>query len=900
MMVMTTTITTSIIVGGIHHSEMDDNQLSGPIPRSIYNLTELRYIDLSLNLGLTGPLYSEIGQWKEMQFLYMYEVSDLGPIPPEMKELTKLLDIGLFGSGLTGTIPDMFSGMRSLRRIGLFQNKLTGAIPKSIGMLENVTEIGVHLNNLDEIPEEIGNLSKLLYLYLDQNHFTQWPPSLKNLTNLQVLNMRMNNLSCENYTPLESCWDIFGHLNNLEHLDLGFNRFNEEFPEILFRPERSFRVLVLSKSGFYGSFPIRNLRDGIPLSLVALDISANNISKFELITAGTATSFHHMLTFLGASDCGMEGEIPPYIFFFSGLMYLDMAMNKLHGTVDALKQLPMLSDAYLSQNPDMHHEEGVDKWIRPTMTEYSAADLPHICYDLGGVGQRDIIIKLDDSYFDYQYCFCPDGSYGKPPHCKNCLENAICPGYEDEANPNLDRVYLESGNIYADVGYWATPPFTVSQQEENAVYPTHMISCTSGNAENSACRPDKDNLEKTCRTGYEDRLCSKCSHNYFSFQWTCRECPTGASLVFYAVFVGILIIGVFIASFILGASSSGYTKILIFYLQVTSYIRFGGSPAMETFVSGAQSIANLKIAGPECVFSHYSFLEGYIMTVLTPPTIALLLTIVFFVGKLFGVRSTVIGMTWGKQCLRSFVFMFYLVYMSMVVSLVTPLACEKDPGMHKEFMINLPYHRCLNTPFLLLAILALIVYGFVFPIVIAWCAWKFPSKAVFGLLFACFQPKRRAWEAVITLRRILFAFVFLGVNSRSVWQAFLWGITLVGSFLLQMFFEPYRSRKENILESISLGLLTLEALVSLKLDQTIAENQDSVDVVLFLINIVFIFILVVLMVWNSRVMRLMRSRRSRRQKFNPVLTSGGYEGMEATAETELEKMSQRLIQGTDM
>ncbi|KAJ3679525.1 hypothetical protein LUZ60_017536 [Juncus effusus] len=73
-----------------------------------------------------------------------------GGIPPELTNLTDLIELYLDGNSLIGTLPD-FSGFTSLQIIHLENNELTGSLPSSLAKLPNLKELYVQNNNLSGI-----------------------------------------------------------------------------------------------------------------------------------------------------------------------------------------------------------------------------------------------------------------------------------------------------------------------------------------------------------------------------------------------------------------------------------------------------------------------------------------------------------------------------------------------------------------------------------------------------------------------------------------------------------------------------------------------------------------------------------------------------------------------------
>ena len=157
--------------------------------------------------------------------LYLSQNQLTGPIPAELGNLSNLQDLSLWGNQLTGPIPAELGNLSNLQWLSLPENQLSGPIPAELGNLANLTGLSLGFNQLSgELPPELGNLSNLQSLFLSGNQLTgPVPPELGNLTNLQWLYLGGNQLSGE--LPPE-----LGNLANLQELYLGGNQLSGELP----------------------------------------------------------------------------------------------------------------------------------------------------------------------------------------------------------------------------------------------------------------------------------------------------------------------------------------------------------------------------------------------------------------------------------------------------------------------------------------------------------------------------------------------------------------------------------------------------------------------------------------------------------------------------------------------
>ena len=169
------------------------NGLSGPIPSSLENLSNLATLDLSWN-GLSGPIPSSLGNLSNLATLDLSLNSLSGPIPSSLGNLSDLATLHLYDNDLSGPIPSSLGNLSNLATLDLSLNSLSGPIPSSLGNLSNLEELRLDVNELSgSIPPAIGRLSNLRSLELSSNWLNGSIPSgLGNLSNLEALELAWN------------------------------------------------------------------------------------------------------------------------------------------------------------------------------------------------------------------------------------------------------------------------------------------------------------------------------------------------------------------------------------------------------------------------------------------------------------------------------------------------------------------------------------------------------------------------------------------------------------------------------------------------------------------------------------------------------------------------------------
>ena len=127
--------------------ELNINQLTGPIPAALGNLTNLRTLNLHGN-ELTGTIPVELGDLTNLWHLFLSSNELTGTIPVELGDLTNLQHLWLFNNMLTGEIPAALNGMAHLQFLYLYDNMLTGEIPPELENLANLLVFDVRNTGL--------------------------------------------------------------------------------------------------------------------------------------------------------------------------------------------------------------------------------------------------------------------------------------------------------------------------------------------------------------------------------------------------------------------------------------------------------------------------------------------------------------------------------------------------------------------------------------------------------------------------------------------------------------------------------------------------------------------------------------------------------------------------------
>lgn len=135
-------------------------------------LNQLNYLNVDGNMFNTSipPILSELG---ELEYLYMTDNFIVGNLSP-LKGSPVLKEFWADGNpGLTGPLYSWLGNITSLASLSLAYNSLTGSIPVELGHLTDMEQMWLHFNNLTgSVPTELGQMTKLRHLELESNGFT--------------------------------------------------------------------------------------------------------------------------------------------------------------------------------------------------------------------------------------------------------------------------------------------------------------------------------------------------------------------------------------------------------------------------------------------------------------------------------------------------------------------------------------------------------------------------------------------------------------------------------------------------------------------------------------------------------------------------------------------------------
>eukprot|EP00258_Populus_trichocarpa_P051347 XP_024467366.1 receptor-like protein Cf-9 [Populus trichocarpa] len=361
-----------------------DCGLQGELPDNFFRRSNLQWLDLWSNEGLTGsfPQYNLSNALSHLDLSYTRISIHLEP--DSISHLKSVEKLYLSGCNFVGSNLDLFGNLTQLIELGLKDNQFGGQIPFSLGKLKQLKYL--HLGNNSFIgPIQISRLSSLTALLLSNNQLIgRIPSQISRLSGLIILDLSHNLLNGTTPSSLFSMPSLhFLLLNNnllygqispflcksLQYINLSFNKLYGQIPPSVFKLEhlrllrlssndkltgnissvicelKFLEILDLSNNGFSGFIPqcLGNFSDG----LLVLHLGGNNLH-------GNIPSIYsegNDLRYLNFNGNQLKGVIPPSIINCVNLEFLDLGNNMIDDTFPSfLETLPKLKVVILRSN----------------------------------------------------------------------------------------------------------------------------------------------------------------------------------------------------------------------------------------------------------------------------------------------------------------------------------------------------------------------------------------------------------------------------------------------------------------------------------------------------------------------------------------------------------------------
>ncbi|VAH98846.1 unnamed protein product [Triticum turgidum subsp. durum] len=151
--------------------DISNNLLTEAIPESITTMKNLVLLNLSRN-SILGPIPTQIGMLVGLQKLFLQGNKFIGSIPASIGNLSMLEYIDLSNNQISSKIPTSLFQLDKLIQLFLFQNFLAGALPTNVDGLIQIDQMDISSNFLiGTIPQSFSLLRMLTYLNMSHNSF---------------------------------------------------------------------------------------------------------------------------------------------------------------------------------------------------------------------------------------------------------------------------------------------------------------------------------------------------------------------------------------------------------------------------------------------------------------------------------------------------------------------------------------------------------------------------------------------------------------------------------------------------------------------------------------------------------------------------------------------------------
>ena len=334
--------------GRVTGLDFEGNQLTGPIPAELGNLSSLGKLNLDDN-QLTGSIPPELGNLSSLTGLFLRNNQLTGTIPAELGNLSSLTALGLSNNQLTGTLPPELGNLSSLTELHLPDNQLTGTIPQSF---TNLTLELFYFNGNSGLCAQADAAIQTWLSGIGEVQGPNCSPSGMSSADREALVALYNATGGENWAnnenwlsdePLSTWSGVTVSDGRVTELLLGGNQLTGSIPPELGNLT-NLTELLLNANQLTGPIPseLGNLA-----SLTVLNFNTNQLTGPIPSELGNLAS----LRGLDLSNNQLTGSIPPELGTLSSLQWLFLANNQLTGTIPAeLGNLSSLTELDLSRN----------------------------------------------------------------------------------------------------------------------------------------------------------------------------------------------------------------------------------------------------------------------------------------------------------------------------------------------------------------------------------------------------------------------------------------------------------------------------------------------------------------------------------------------------------------------
>ncbi|XP_015900740.3 receptor-like protein 7 [Ziziphus jujuba] len=384
---------------------LNDNELTGEIPRSICSLNQLNTLDLSYNKlsGLLPPCFNNFSN--------------------------SLTYLKLRKNHFYGTIPLTFTKENGLKMFDLSENQFKGQIPRSLAICTMLEYVDLSSNQInDTFPFWLGNLPyfKVLILRANQFHGAIKSPDLET--------------------------SIYG-FPALQIIDLSYNDFSGPLPSSYFQSWNAMKFVPTGGLAY--------MKAPMYLKMESCGWINQFHYSFLLMNKGTETEYdkiNEFLTVIDLSSNRLDGNIPECIGNLQGLYSLNLSHNILTGHI-----VPSLGNITMLESLDLSHNELTGE-IPQELKQLKSLSSFYVSYNhlRGVIPKGEQFDTFDANSFDGNPGLCGkqlskgcDGSENPPT--STAFEEDEGSIFEFELEWRIVVVGFSTGiAVGVGIGYWFT------------------------------------------------------------------------------------------------------------------------------------------------------------------------------------------------------------------------------------------------------------------------------------------------------------------------------------------------------------------------------------------------------------------------------------------------------------